>query len=206
MRPVRDHFRTLAARSEAETRVHRSRFLGVAFPLDSEGEGDRQLADAARHYFDATHHCWAFRPFEAPARSSDAGEPSGTAGKPILGAIESAGLEDVGVVVARWYGGVKLGSGGLGRAYRDAAAAALAAGVITDRWIYERIRVIGTHNQANQIFRLLKAPDVVLASSEFGADARFELDVRKSILPDILETLRAMRVEAEREESPKKRT
>jgi len=94
-----------------------------------------------KRHFDATHHCWAFRLFDGRARSSDAGEPSGTAGKPIAMAIEGAGLHDVAVIVVRWVGGIKLGTGGLARAYGETAAAVLASAPLVDRYIYARFDV-----------------------------------------------------------------
>src|SRR5437764_1072106 len=125
VRVVSDHYRTIAARVAARIKVERSEFLAIAFPAASEEEFFAELARIEKEHFDATHHCWAFRLFSGRERSSDAGEPSGTAGKPILGAIDSARFHDVAVVVVRWFGGVKLGTGGLARAYRDSAASVL---------------------------------------------------------------------------------
>src|SRR4051794_41980037 len=107
-----DSFTTLAERAEFRQKIERSDFLGIAFPVASEDDFFAELQRIQKKYFDATHHCWAFRLRER-SRSSDAGEPSGTAGKPILAAIEGASLHEVGVVVVRWYGGVKLGTGGV---------------------------------------------------------------------------------------------
>src|SRR5687768_9376063 len=120
-----DHYRTLTSSAESRQKIERSEFLGIAFPVTTDDAFFEQLRRIEKQHFDATHHCWAFRLFaggETRQRSSDAGEPSGTAGKPIMSAIEGADVHDVGVVVVRWYGGVKLGSGGLTRAYRKTAA------------------------------------------------------------------------------------
>ena len=190
-----DHFRTPAAEARAEIRVQRSRFLAIAFPMSAEEEFDARLEAIRSTFFDATHHCWAWRLFAGErARSSDAGEPSGSAGRPILQAIRAAALHDAGVVVVRWFGGVKLGTGGLGRAYRDAAAAALADAPIEDRWIYERIAFATAHRDANTIFRMVHPPDVVLAASDFGAEAYFELDVRTSMVERVVAELERHRV------------
>lgn len=120
--------RTIAASRRAMTRVRDSRFIATATPLHSE-EGARVALDRVRAEFHgATHHCWALRlaaPQEPVERSSDDGEPSGTAGAPILQAIRRAGLTNVLIVVTRYFGGVKLGKGGLARAYRDAARSVL---------------------------------------------------------------------------------
>jgi uncharacterized YigZ family protein len=193
--PLTDHYSTLAREVEAEIRVQRSRFLAIAFPVASEDAFVARLDEIRSAMFDATHHCWAWRLFEGDrSRSSDAGEPSGSAGRPILQAIVSAALHDTAVVVVRWFGGVKLGTGGLARAYRDAAAAALEAAPRDERWLYERLSVTAPHRDANLLFRMVHPPDVVLAGSEFGVDAKFELDVRRSLVPRIEAELEGMRV------------
>ncbi len=116
--------------SQAEYRLNEkgSKFLGWVVPAKSEADSFDLLAGRSRLHHDATHHCWAFRVDEMTApveRSSDAGEPSGTAGRPILDAIRGAGMMNVLVVVTRWFGGTKLGKGGLIRAYGGCAAEAL---------------------------------------------------------------------------------
>jgi uncharacterized YigZ family protein len=194
-----DHFRTPGGETRAEIRVLRSRFLAIAFPISSEETFTARLDAIRSEHFDATHHCWAWRLFDGDrARSSDAGEPGGSAGRPILQAIQSASLHDAGVVVVRWFGGVKLGTGGLSRAYRDAAAAALATAPVEDRWIYERLAVDAPHRDANTVFRLIHPPDVVLASSEFGAEAHFELDVRRSMVAGVVAELAGHRIAVRR--------
>src|SRR5438552_5930485 len=95
------------------------------------------LAGVAKEHFDARHHCWAFR-LRDRARSSDAGEPSGTAGKPILNAIESADFVEIGVIAVRWFGGIKLGTGGLSRAYRETATETLRMATPVYRYDYVR--------------------------------------------------------------------
>ena len=179
---MRDHYRTLAARAEHRIKVERSEFLGIAFPVESEDTFFAELASIEKRWFDATHHCWAFRLFANDrARSSDAGEPSGTAGKPILGAIESADLFDAAVVVVRWFGGVKLGTGGLARAYRAAAAETLREAQTADRFVYERVRVSVPFDRLGDVYRLVAPPDVVLVSEEFGESNVFAFDVRSSM-------------------------
>lgn len=194
-----DHFTTLAAESRAESRVQRSRFLAIAFPVSSEEAFTGRLEATRAEMFDATHHCWAWRLFEGErSRSSDAGEPSGSAGRPILQAIQSAALHDAGVIVVRWFGGVKLGTGGLGRAYRDAAHAALEGAAVAERWLYERLSVTAPHRDANLLFRMVRPPDIVLASSEFGAEAHFELDVRRSLAGAVAAELEGHRIAVRR--------
>ncbi|HKO54364.1 MAG TPA: YigZ family protein [Thermoanaerobaculia bacterium] len=172
-----DHYRTIAAAAEARLKIERSDFLGIAFPVTSEEQFFAELKRIEKQHFDATHHCWAFRLFaEARQRSSDAGEPGGTAGRPILAAISD--YQDIGVVVVRWYGGVKLGTGGLSRAYRDAAAAALREAVPVDRYVYQRIRVTVPFETMGTIYRMVEPPDIILIGEHFGETNVFELDVR----------------------------
>jgi uncharacterized YigZ family protein len=177
-----DHYRTLAEPAEHEQKIERSNFLGLAFPVRDDEEFFAELERVQKRYFDATHHCWAFRLFDGRQRSADAGEPSGTAGKPILSAIEGAALYDLGVVVVRWYGGVKLGTGGLGRAYRDTAAEALRSAKTLDRYVYERVRVIVPFSALSTLYRMVKPPDVLLAAEHFGETNEFEFDVRASMV------------------------
>jgi uncharacterized YigZ family protein len=124
-----DAFLTLAARGVAELRVQRSRFLAYAAPAPDRAAADALVQAAAAQHPEATHCCWAYRvgyPERPLEHSSDAGEPSGTAGRPILAAIAQGGLWNAGVAVCRYFGGVKLGVRGLIEAYRAAAAEALA--------------------------------------------------------------------------------
>jgi uncharacterized YigZ family protein len=178
-----DHYRTLAVPAEFAHKIERSEFLGIAFPLASEDEFFAELQRVQKKFFDATHHCWAFRLFaESRSRSSDAGEPSGTAGKPILAAIEGADLHDLGVIVVRWYGGIKLGTGGLSRAYRETAAETLRGAVLLDRYVYERVVVIVPFDAVSNVYRLVDPPNVVLVEQRYGEENEFVFDVRTSVV------------------------
>jgi uncharacterized YigZ family protein len=192
---VRDHYRTPAAPAEHRVKVERSEFLGIAFHIESEDEFFAALKYYEKYYFDATHHCWAFRLFaDDRARSSDAGEPSGTAGKPILGAIESADLFEAGMVVVRWYGGVKLGTGGLSRAYRETAAETLRRATLADRYVYERIKINVPFDRLGDVYRLVAPPDVVLVAEEFGETNVFQFDVRRSRVEELKRVLAEKRL------------
>jgi uncharacterized YigZ family protein len=178
-----DSFNTITAPAIYRQKIERSEFLALAFPVTKDDAFFEELARIEKRHFDATHHCWAFRLFaegNVRQRSSDAGEPSGTAGKPILSAIEGASLHDTGVVVVRWYGGVKLGSGGLTRAYRDTAAQALATASVRTRYLYERFTVEVPFASMSVAYRLAHPPDIVLSGEEFGETNQFFFDVRAS--------------------------
>ena len=169
--------------------------MGIAFPVTAEDAFFAELQQIQKQHFDATHHCWAFRLFaEARSRSSDAGEPSGTAGKPILAAIEGAALHDLGVAVVRWYGGVKLGTGGLSRAYRETAAETLKTAKLLDRYVYERIRVRVPFAMLSNVYRMVQPPDVVLVEEKFAEENEFVFDVRASIAGAFTKRLTELRL------------
>lgn len=123
-----DSFLTVARPAEAELKVQRSRFLALVFPIENEMDARDRLDETSRRYHDARHVCYGFKLGTGPGaltRKSDAGEPSGTAGEPLLTAIGKLELTDVLVIVVRYFGGIKLGTGGLARAYGQAGAQVL---------------------------------------------------------------------------------
>jgi uncharacterized YigZ family protein len=192
-----DHYRTLASRAEFRHKIERSVFLGIAFPCEADDEFFASLHQIEKQHFDATHHCWAFRLFADGAtrqRSSDAGEPSGTAGKPILSAIEGADLLDTAVVVVRWFGGTKLGTGGLARAYRDTAAATLRQSEIVERLLYDTYLVSVPFESVGVIYRVLDPPDIVLRGEAFREMNTFTIDVRRSRSSDFERALNERRL------------
>ncbi len=197
-----DTYETIDGDEQRETiKIQRSEFIGVAVPISGEESFAAALTRIQKEFHAATHHCWAWRWLygdEVREQSADAGEPSGTAGRPILQAIESAGLIDVGVVVVRYYGGVKLGTGGLARAYRDAARMVLADATRRRRYLYTRITVELPYSLLSQVYRLVAPPDIVLVAEEFGEPNRFELDVRRSMAEAIEKELEEKRIEFRR--------
>jgi len=138
-----DSYLTLAAPAEASLRERSSRFLAYAYPVCSEEEIRERLDALRKRYYDATHHCYAWRlgPRGGRFRSNDDGEPSGTAGRPILGQMLSHGITECLIVVVRYFGGTKLGVPGLIAAYKEAAAAVIAAAGITERTVDRTFRV-----------------------------------------------------------------
>ncbi len=190
-----DSYRTLAAPAEFRLKVERSDFHGLAFPCASDDEFFASLKQIEKQHFDARHHCWAFRLFAGGRqRSSDGGEPSGTAGKPILSAIDGADLFDVAVVVVRWFGGVKLGTGGLSRAYRQTAAETLRQGSVIERLLYDTYRIEVPFGAVGGIYRLLDPPNVVLKNETFGQTHVFTIDVRRSRAAELEGTLAERRL------------
>ncbi len=186
-----------AREGRAEIRERASRFLASAHPLSDPGEAARIVARLRKEYHDATHVAFAWQIGAGDAaerRSSDAGEPSGTAGKPIAGAIESAGVTDVLVAVVRYFGGTKLGTGGLSRAYRNAARSALTdAG---SRIVRETslVEVTCPFDRLGAVRRLVRPPRVTLAGESFEPGPTVRLEVVRSALPALRAALEEARL------------
>jgi len=171
-------YATLAGRGEAELRVERSRFVALAAPTAAEADARLLVAETLRLHHDARHVCFGWR--GGPDGGwrelrSDAGEPAGTAGEPILAALRHAEIAAATVVVARWFGGVKLGTGGLGRAYGAAAAAALAAAPrrVVIPGAEHRLRFAYAHERT--VAHLLERHDGRLVRRDYGPQVAWQV-------------------------------
>jgi uncharacterized YigZ family protein len=173
-------YRAPLAESRAEIREKGSVFLAVIGPAADEAAAKAFLIRLEKEFPDATHHCWAWR-LGVPARErgADAGEPAGTAGVPILQVLRGAGLADVMAVVVRWFGGTKLGKGGLARAYAGAAREALQGLPVAVRVPTVRLAVEVPYEKVGAVKRLLRPPEIELAAEEYGASARLVLAVHE---------------------------
>jgi len=196
-----DARRVPAGEGRGDVREKASRFFGFVARAGTPAEAEAFLAGVRRGHHDATHVAFAFRigtGDAATVRASDAGEPSGTAGRPILAAIESAGLCDAAVAVVRYYGGTKLGTGGLARAYRLAAERALAAA--GSETVYETvaIEVRCPHARTGAVRRLLDPPAVRLVAERFDPEPVLALEVRRSRVEELEKTLGEARLEFRR--------
>lgn len=176
-----DDFLTLSASGEAETRVKASVFLATAWPVADEDEARAILAAREKAMWDANHHCSAWRLRGGVARANDAGEPGGSAGAPILAAIEGAGLVDVMLIVTRWFGGTKLGVGGLVRAYGEAAALALEAAPRRIGTNAVRLRVRYPYPHTAAVMRVLERAGA--AAIEHGYEAGGEAGIVEASVP-----------------------
>ncbi|HYK43193.1 MAG TPA: YigZ family protein [Thermoanaerobaculia bacterium] len=180
-----------------ELRERASRFLGIALACGSSSSASETLSRWRREFHDASHVAFAWRigpPDRLVARSSDAGEPSGSAGKPIALAIESAALSDVLVGVVRWFGGTKLGTGGLARAYRTAAAGALAAAGSRVEADTRIVRVFCPWSRIGDLRRLVRPPEVAIVSETFAEEAAVRLAVFRSRVPALAAALEEARL------------
>jgi uncharacterized YigZ family protein len=167
---------TLAGPTRHEALIKRSRFLAQALPVASPEEAAAALSALSDP--SATHNCWAWRLAER-YRSSDDGEPSGTAGRPILAAIDGRGLDGVLVVVTRWFGGIKLGAGGLARAYGGTAAECLRRAALVEVRRRAQATVVADLADLGAVHALLARAGVERHGEEYGADAvrlRVEVD------------------------------
>lgn len=146
-----------------------SKFISFAFPVRSAETAKAEIQRIANDYHDARHVCWAYMIGSERKEflSSDNGEPSGTAGKPILGQINSLNLTNVAVVVVRYFGGIKLGTSGLIVAYRTAARAALDAAEIVEDKEYASVKVTFPYLAMNDVMKLTRLPDVSVSDREF---------------------------------------
>ncbi len=156
--PSPDHIRTVPGPVTTSILILGSKFLAVLAPAETAIDSDAVLHQRSRRYPDASHHCWAYRigrPGELAERSADAGEPSGTAGRPILDALRGARLENVTCVVSRYFGGTKLGTGGLVRAYADAAGAVIDVAPFVERAIIRIVELDFDHERTGIVYRAL---------------------------------------------------
>jgi len=186
-----------AGESRAEIREKGSRFLAVIGPAADEAAAKAALGALEREFPDATHHCWAWRLGSPPReRGSDAGEPAGTAGVPMLQVLRGAGLSDVLAVVVRWFGGTKLGKGGLARAYAAAVREGLQDLPVSVRVPTARLAVELPYEKVGAVKRLLRPPEVELESEEYGAAARLVLAVHEARLETLREALADLGIES----------
>ena len=172
--PVTDQFRTLAAAAQDSLLVQGSKFIAVIAPVSDSESADTVLHERQRRYPDATHHCWAWRvgqPGPPIERSADAGEPSGTAGRPIADALRGALLENVVCVVTRYFGGTKLGTGGLVRAYGNAARGAIGEAQIVERTVVRELTLSFDHERTGVVYRVLEEFRLHLQPGTYDARA-----------------------------------
>lgn len=177
-----DRYRTLAGPGEAALRERASRFLGHAFPITDEAAFHAELSRLARLHHDARHLCyaWVLGPDGGRKRANDAGEPQGTAGRPILRRIEAAGLTHAAVVVVRYFGGTLLGKGGLIRAYGEAAQLALQAAPVTEHVIRTAMVVECDHALAGPLRAAVMDAGGIIARTAYGERCRLEVELPAS--------------------------
>jgi uncharacterized YigZ family protein len=175
-----DCFKSISSPSKGIYKDKGSKFLSFAYPVTSEAEAKALIASLKKEYFDARHHCWAYRLGHTGEafRYNDDGEPSSTAGKPIYGQILSNELSDILIVVVRYFGGILLGTSGLIVAYKSAAADAIANATIIEKTASVRLRVEFDYLQMNAVMKCLKDFQLTPQNTIYDNGCSLEVDVR----------------------------
>ena len=191
MNSISDTYRSIAAPAKGIYKELGSKFLAFAHPVETEDQAKEILAAVRKEYFDARHHCFAWRLglTGEPYRQSDDGEPSSTAGRPIHGQLLSQELSDILVVVVRYFGGVKLGVPGLIRAYRTATQDALANARIVEKVAGEHFTLKFGYLQMNDVMKVLKDMGITPLRQSFDLDCSLEVRVRLSQIEDFRKQL-----------------
>ncbi len=196
-----DTYKTIVAPAEGIYTEKRSKFIAIALPVRTVDEVKGWLDTYQKKYYDARHVCYAYMlgPERKDFRANDNGEPSGTAGKPILGQINSNGLTDILIIVVRYFGGIKLGTSGLIVAYRAAAAEAIGAATVVEKTVDEEVTVLFEYPMMNDVMRIVKEEGPAIVSQGYDTDCSMTLRIRRSLMPRLrqrLEKVETLRVEA----------
>ena len=189
-----DTYLTIAAHAEGLYKEKGSKFIALAYPVSDEEAIKSLLDDIKRKYYDARHHCYAYRLGREGLvfRANDAGEPNHSAGDPILGQLRSYNLTDVLIVVVRYFGGTKLGVGGLINAYKTAAADAIENSNIITKVASANIHLQFDYLAMNDVMRLVKDYDLNIKKQEFENTCQMVLEVRMSLQDEVVAKLGAM--------------
>lgn len=189
-----DAYKMLSAPGEGLYKEKGSKFIASAFIVTSEDEVKQALAEVKKKYYDARHHCYAYMigPDKSCFRSSDDGEPSGTAGKPILNQILSKDVTNVCVIVVRYFGGIKLGVSGLINAYKTAAREALDNAVIVEKTINEVYSLEFGYPLMNDVMRVMKEEGLEQQNPCFEMDCYLEFSTRKNDADQIVSKFKSI--------------
>jgi len=186
-----DKYMSIAAPAQGLFKDNGSRFIAFAYPVESIEEVKPLIDALKKEYHDARHHCFAYRIGHKGDvfRANDDGEPSGSAGRPILGQIDSAGLSDILVVVVRYFGGIKLGIPGLIRAYKTSTADALAAATVVEKTACQYFTVEFEYLQMNSVMKVLKDMGLPQQNQVFGEKCSIGTKVPLSQIDTFLEKM-----------------
>ena len=192
-----DTYLTIQDKSEGIYTEKRSKFLAFAHPIETIDEIKDLLTDYKKKYYDARHVCYAYMlgPERTDFRANDDGEPSSTAGKPILGQINSRELTNILVVVIRYFGGVKLGTSGLIVAYREAATEALSAATVIEKTIEETVTFTFPYVMMNNVMRVVKELNPRIVEQKYDETCIITLAIKRSMAPMLEERLNKLAFE-----------
>ncbi len=188
-------YQTISSKSEALFKDRGSRFIGIAMPAQSEEEVNELLTNCRKQYYDATHHCYAYRIGiqNISYRANDDGEPNHSAGDPILGKIKSLDLTNTLVIVVRYYGGTKLGVGGLITAYRTAAELALEAAIIETVEITVTIQITYPYDNTSEVLRQVDQCEIKITDQQFMADCTLIGEIAEEKIEVLVENLKLLK-------------
>ncbi|MBN1157976.1 MAG: YigZ family protein [Bacteroidales bacterium] len=186
-----DEYRTLEKPAEGIYREKGSRFLAFGFPASDEETAREIIAGIKKEHHHARHHCYAYRmgPEAEIFRMNDDGEPSGTAGKPIYGTLLSSGLNNVLVVVARYFGGVLLGRNRLANAYKTAAQEMLSGASIVTQYVENTCHITFPYSQMNDVMRVMKEANITPVNPTYGNTVSFYVRIRRGWLSEFFKKL-----------------
>ena len=186
---IQDTYLSVSAPAEGLFKDNGSRFISYAYPVETEEEVKDIVADLKKRYHDARHHCYAYRLgyLGDRFRANDDGEPSSSAGRPILGQIDSRNLSDTLVVVVRYFGGIKLGIPGLIRAYKTSTAEALDKAGTIEKVAGKWFKVSFGYQDMNQVMKIIKDMDLRQKEQDFGLGCSLKAWVRLSGEADFIE-------------------
>lgn len=186
-----DTYLSIAAPAEGIYKEKGSKFIAYAYPVSTEEEIKKHIDNLKKEHYAARHHCYAYRlGFDKKKfRANDDGEPSNSAGKPILGQLLSHDLSDILIVVVRYFGGTKLGVGGLITAYKSSAVDAIEKADICEKILTSVIEVKFEYPLMNQVMKIIKDYDLELINQLFEMDCLIKMRVRKTLEPAVLSKL-----------------
>src|SRR6266496_3882932 len=190
-----DSYKTIEKSSVAEFKDKGSKFIAYAFPVVDTNEFKEKLAAIKKEHPKATHHCFAYRVGTDgnKFRVSDDGEPSGTAGKPILGQIDSKQLTNILIIVVRYFGGTLLGVPGLINAYKTAASLALQVTPVVHKPVLINYRLQFDYTQMNEVMRIIKQFDCIVLSKEMQLFCMMKIGIAKKNMEEVVSKLKEVR-------------
>ena len=188
-------FHTIEGSSEGNYKEMGSKFLAFAYPVDSEDEVKIKIEGVKKKYFDARHHCfaWILGEDKSRYRAFDDGEPNHSAGDPILGQIKSKNLTNVLIVVVRYFGGVKLGVGGLIQAYKTAAEDALNSAIIVEREVTHAMTLHYSYESTTDVMRLVKEFELIISRQEFLEECVLYAEVKRKFFESFVTKTKLLR-------------
>lgn len=195
MTPLNDSYFTIDHPASGVYKDKGSKFLAFAIPVHNEPEIKEKVEAFRKEYFDARHHCYAYRlgADKSIFRTYDDGEPSGTAGKPIFGQIQSHDLTDILILVVRYFGGTLLGTSGLIRAYKAACEDALANAPKVQKFIYNTYKLTFTYENMNTVMKIIKDFDLQSSEHFFQSTCSIKINIKRATEQDVLSRIALFR-------------